>query len=141
MEKFEMPKNEDLNVEAKNDESAYDSLDELFNCEDLKEDIDDVRFQMEKIKGLIEEYQELHEEYKQDEEPSERLTDELIELDTKVRQALTEFKINGKKFDLIEISKKNGPVDTYNEVVYEINSYIGLFMIGKGEDLFKQIGL
>lgn len=105
----------------------YGSIGNLFSMENLSDNFDEVKDQLDQIKELISKYSDLREKHKTDLDMDQYAD----EYDEKIRSALVNFTINKKKIDISKLSKSVGFREIYNDIIYEINDYVELFMIGK----------
>lgn len=110
-------------------EVEYLDINDLFALENLKDDFDLVRSQLEEIRGLVEKYDEHKKKQKIDPDESQYV-DEYRE---KVEDAFKNFKINNKVVDITKLSKEADPKGIFNDIVFEVNDYKQLHMVGSHE--------
>lgn len=116
-------------------ENDYESFEELFAVENLREHFAEVKVQLDALADLIYEFEKVSLQHKTDQD-ADHYVDEAAE---KVEHALKNFTINGKKIDLSNISSQTTYKEIYNDIVFDVNTYIEFYMIGMGQKELKSI--
>ena len=110
-------------------EIEYLDVNDLFSVENLKDNFVSVRKQLEEIRGLIQKYDLIKKKQKTDPDQGQYV-DEHRE---KIEDAFKNFKINNKVVDIAKLSKETDPKGIFNDIVFEVNDYKQLHMIGSHE--------
>lgn len=123
-----------------NPSEEYGDLETMFQMENLGENFDSVKEQLEVLQEKIKKYNQLSEEYKQDLGMDHYVDEAMYQLE----DAYKNFSINGKRFDIRVLceGKQFDPdinVDDYNKIVFAINGYIDMYMIGQNIELLQEM--
>lgn len=104
----------------------YEGLDMLFLDENLKENFDAVKAQLDSLRGLILQFHEIKEKQKIDPDQGQYL-DECL---GRIEDGFEHFTINNKEVDIGALAGEGAWEDKYNAIVDEVNRYKELSMIG-----------
>lgn len=117
-------------------EEEYGTVENLFQMEDLGNNFDEVRHQVETIEQLILKLEDLNRKLRNDPDMDQYVDECMMSID----DAFKNFQINGKVIDIGALSGKTGARQIYNSVVCDINDYIEQFMFGHSRpDLLRTL--
>lgn len=117
-------------------DNDYESFEELFAVENLREHFAEVKEQLSELAGRISEFEEARLQHETDPDADQYLDKARDD----VEKTLKNFTINGNKIDLSKISNQDSFKGIYNDFVYNVNDYIDHYMAGTGQRLLPEIG-